>query len=80
MSSRFLILSCISLGLLTTQARGEVRLPRLVSDHMVLQRDSKIQLWGWAQSGEEVRIDFHGKKVTTRPERTGRGNNAAYEV
>src|SRR5579872_453533 len=54
------------------QARGEVRLPRLVGDHMVLQRDSKIALWGWASPAESVRIDFHGKRVTARADQNGR--------
>jgi sialate O-acetylesterase len=27
---------------------AQVRLPRLIRDSMILQRDSKINIWGWA--------------------------------
>ncbi len=37
---------------------AQVRLPRLISDEMVLQRDSKIKVWGWASPGEKVSVSF----------------------
>jgi sialate O-acetylesterase len=40
---------------------GNVTLPVLVSDGMVLQRESEINIWGWASSGEKVRIKFNNK-------------------
>ena len=43
----------------------EVRLPALISDGMVLQRETKVKIWGWAEKGEKVRIDFNGKIFTT---------------
>ncbi|WCT14212.1 sialate O-acetylesterase [Mucilaginibacter jinjuensis] len=46
---------------------ADVRLPKLVSDNMVLQRDARIKLWGWANVGEKVEIKFNhktGKTVT----------------
>jgi len=48
-----------------TTARAQVRLPQLISDGMVLQRDAKIKIWGWAQPGEKVTISFDHKKYTT---------------
>lgn len=44
---------CIVSGL-----NAQVRLPRLISDGMVLQRDSKIKVWGWASPGEKVTVHF----------------------
>lgn len=44
---------------------GQVRLPRLVSDGMVLQRDTKVKIWGWAAAGETVSIDFNAKTYHT---------------
>jgi hypothetical protein len=32
----------------------EPMLPHLFSDHMVLQRDSEVHLWGWADPGEKI--------------------------
>ncbi len=48
-------------------ASGQVRLPRLVRDSMVLERDAKINIWGWAAGGEKVTVKFNGKtaKATT---------------
>jgi len=37
-----------------------VKLPGVLSSHMVLQRDRPIHIWGWADPGEKVAIDFHG--------------------
>ena len=53
--------------LFVESARAEVRLPRLISDGMILQRNEKIKLWGWADAGEEVRIRIgeHNLHTTT---------------
>ncbi len=40
---------------------GNVRLPHLFGDHMVLQRDQNLHFWGWADPGEEVTIFFAGQ-------------------
>ena len=51
-----------ALGLLaTTAAPAQVRLPRLVSSGMVLQRDAPVRLWGWARPSEKVTVSFQGK-------------------
>lgn len=47
-------------------AFADVRLPRLVGDNMILQRDSKLLLWGWADPGEKVSVEFHGQRVTAK--------------
>jgi sialate O-acetylesterase len=39
---------------------AQVKLPKLISDGMVLQRDTKIKIWGWASANEEVTIQFIG--------------------
>ena len=51
---------------------AQVRLPRLVRDSMVLQRDSKINIWGWASKGEKVRIKFNGKNLNTTANAAGK--------
>ena len=37
-------------------AAGDVTLPAMFSDHMVLQRDRALPVWGWAQAGERVNV------------------------
>ena len=47
-------------------ARADVKLHGLFSDHMVLQRDSSVPVWGWADEGEQVTVEFRGRKVTAK--------------
>ncbi len=53
----------------TTEAR--VTLPRLVSDGMVLQRDTPLKIWGWADTGETVKLTFQNKTYSVRADRRG---------
>lgn len=50
---------------------GNVTLPFMVSDGMVLQRESKIKIWGWASPGEKVRIKFNSKTFNTTGDAEG---------
>ncbi|KAA2240746.1 sialate O-acetylesterase [Chitinophaga agrisoli] len=52
-------------------AHAQVRLPRLVRDSMILQRDTKIKLWGWAGSKEKLTIRFTGKTYHTTANANG---------
>lgn len=64
---------CIILSLLlyTIGMQAEVRLPGIFSDKMVLQRDTPIPLWGFADPKETVVIEFNGKQYKTRASQTG---------
>lgn len=48
-------------------ATAEVKLPPLISDNMVLQRNTELKIWGWAAKEEKVVVQFHGvtKEVIT---------------
>ena len=48
------------------QGYGQVKLPRLVRDSMVLQRDAKVKIWGWAAKDEKVNVKFNGKSYKTK--------------
>ena len=37
---------------------AQVKLPKLVSDGMVLQRDINVKIWGWASAGEKISVRF----------------------
>ncbi|RPD48336.1 sialate O-acetylesterase [Hymenobacter sediminis] len=63
MKSLLLSLS-VATALLSHAATAQVRLPRLVSNGMVLQRDTKLTLWGWAAKGEKVALTFQKKTYT----------------
>ncbi|WP_205510552.1 sialate O-acetylesterase [Longitalea arenae] len=53
------------LSILTIEGIAQVKLPRLISDNMVLQRDTKLTIWGWASVGEKVNIRFNNKNYGT---------------
>jgi sialate O-acetylesterase len=44
--------------------RAEVRLHNLFTDHMVLQQGATVPIWGWAEDGERVTVEFAGQKVS----------------
>ena len=44
---------------------AEPKLPHLFSDHMVFQRDAAIRVWGWAEPGEAISIEFAGQAKQT---------------
>ena len=60
--SRWGRLAVAAAGLLVpASAVAQVRLPRLVCDGMVLQRDADVNVWGWARPGEAVAVAFLGQ-------------------
>ena len=60
----------LALSVLSTQAN--VRLPAIFGDHMVLQRDQPVPVWGWADAGEKVTVSFAGKTATATAGADGR--------
>lgn len=56
------LLLALSLG---PRCAAEVRTPQIFSDHMVLQREMPVRIWGWADAGEQVRVSFAGQRVET---------------
>jgi len=51
---------------------GELRLPRLISDGMVLQRDKKVKIWGWAEPFSSVNVSFAGRTYNCGADRDGK--------
>jgi sialate O-acetylesterase len=49
-----------ALFLISLAASAELRLPKLWSDHGVIQRDRPIHVWGWATVGEPIHVTLHG--------------------
>jgi sialate O-acetylesterase len=52
---RFLIHLAVC-SILCTHAFADVKLPAVIGDHMVLQREIEAPVWGWALPREEVRV------------------------
>jgi sialate O-acetylesterase len=43
---------------------GEFKVADVFSDHMVLQRQKPVIVWGWTKPGEKVDVEFKGQKLT----------------
>ncbi|GAB2834912.1 sialate O-acetylesterase family protein [Ferruginibacter profundus] len=56
----------------TEKISGQVKLPALVRDSMVLQRDAEINIWGWASTNEKITVVFNQKKYTTKATADGK--------
>ena len=69
-SYRYKILVFFAL-IITVQSYGKVKLPKLISDGMVLQRNTEIRIWGWASVGEEVTIHFIDSEYKTLSDKEG---------
>ncbi|MBW2962620.1 sialate O-acetylesterase [Mesonia aestuariivivens] len=53
--------------------QAQIKLPSLVGDHMVLQQDTEVKLWGWASSNENINItaDWLSKPITISSDEDG---------
>jgi len=52
--------------------RADVTLPAIFSDHLVLQRDAAVPVWGWADPGEAVTVTVAGQTQTAAAAADGR--------
>lgn len=53
-------------------AQAQLRLPKLISDGMVLQREATLKIWGWAKAGEKITVRFRQKTHKTVTDPTGK--------
>ena len=47
-------------------AAADVKVPAIFGPHMVLQRDQKDRVWGWAEPGEDVTVKIGGQSHATK--------------
>jgi sialate O-acetylesterase len=73
MKARSLRMLCAwSLLLTASPVLADVRLPAVIGEHMVLQRDEPLPIWGWADPGEEVTVTLgDGNKATATADAKG---------
>lgn len=53
-------------------ASADVRLPHVFGNHMVLQRDAELPIWGWADADEQVTVKLGEATAMTTPDDDGR--------
>lgn len=52
-------------------ASAQVKLPRLIRDSMILQRNVPVNIWGWASAYEKVIMKFNGKTYRIKADANG---------
>ena len=71
MKMRGLLGIALLLAMGSQPVMAKVRLPKLVSDKMVLQRDTDLKIWGWADTGEKVTVRLQGNYYETEADKNG---------
>jgi sialate O-acetylesterase len=66
-----LLFTGLMLLFMAVAATAQLRLPKLVSNGMVLQRNTALTIWGWAAPGEKVQLHFTAIRQPVRPVITG---------
>ena len=61
---RFLTLLVLLAAAFPLAARGDVKLPKVFGDSMVLQQKAQAAVWGWADKGEEVTVSLGETKAS----------------
>jgi sialate O-acetylesterase len=59
MKRMFFLAAALSL---VATAHADVKLPAILNEGMVLQRNAPIKFWGWADEGEQVTVEFLGQR------------------
>lgn len=59
---KFLVLFLLCFFTAGNSMFAALKLPAIFKDGMVLQRDEKITIWGWADKGASVSVSFHSMK------------------
>lgn len=62
------LVSILSVG----PAGADVRLAKVFGSHMVLQRDTEVRVWGWAEPGEQVTVQFADQTPTVTTDKKGK--------
>ena len=63
-----LLAACVA----SSVASANVRLPKIFSNHMLLQRGLEAPVWGWADAGEEVTVQFAGQSKAATADANGK--------
>jgi sialate O-acetylesterase len=66
------LLFALCTPLLAPSLLSQVTLPRILSSHMVAQRDLPVHVWGLASPGEQIAVSFRGETRSTTAADNGR--------
>jgi sialate O-acetylesterase len=58
--------------LMNLESFSQLRLPAIFSDHMILQRDKAVKIWGFAKAGDAVNVIVGTVKGSARADKNGK--------
>lgn len=64
----FILALCLCFS---TLVYSQIRLPKLVSNGMILQRNTPLKVWGWAAADEKITLKFKNKHYKTQANKNG---------
>ncbi len=67
-----LLACCLTLIGLSPASAQDLTLASPFTDHMVLQRDQPVPVWGWAKPGASVTVSFAGQEKEATANESGR--------
>ena len=68
----FILRLAVAVAVSTNCAWADIKLPAIISDHMVLEKAAKVQIWGSADPGEEVTVSLNGIAATAKADAAGK--------
>ena len=66
------IIFALFFGLFSTIATANVQVAKIFGDGMVLQRNQPITVWGWADKGEDIVVEFHDQSRKVKAGKDGK--------
>ena len=69
---RICIAGCLLSLVWAAPARAEIRLPKVIGDHMVIQQSQPATIWGWADAGEKVVVEMGQSRGETTADAAGK--------
>lgn len=70
--SKWVLISNLVVLLSILPLQSQIALPDILNDHMVLQRNIPIPVWGSAPIGKEIRVTIANRSVTTNSDAGGK--------
>ncbi|WP_299553976.1 sialate O-acetylesterase [Seonamhaeicola sp.] len=73
-AKKFSVVAALFFFLIIQLVNAEVKLPAIVSSNMVLQRNTTVVLWGWADANEKISIEASWLSENLQLKADGSGN------
>ena len=72
MNKIFWLVSFLIFSFFQTPLVAKITLSKLFSDNMVMQRNQKIKVWGWADENEKIVLTFNKQTHRATPDTNGK--------